>query len=121
MTCSLSVSTTSQMGSIVTQSLVASDARDCVEVTFSYGDLADQKWTEIGAYVDAAMNRASLEQIDDGSYYAEIEELPGVWSAGQTIVAAIAELREVVEDWIVLKLRDGDQDFPPLDGINLNR
>ncbi|MEI6448452.1 MAG: type II toxin-antitoxin system HicB family antitoxin [Actinomycetes bacterium] len=75
----------------------------------------------IGPYREAALRRAVLERLEDGIWYAEIEELPGVWADGPDPASCIESLREVIEEWVVLKLRDGDVDFPVLDGADLNR
>ena len=74
----------------------------------------------IGPYREAALRRAVLERLEDGIWYAEIEELPGVWADGPDPASCMESLREVIEEWVVLKLRDGDVDFPVLDGTDLN-
>jgi predicted RNase H-like HicB family nuclease len=66
----------------------------------------------LSQYIDAAMALARYQQLDDGSYYGEITELAGVWGDGPTAEACRTTLREVVEDWIVLSLRSGDN--PPI-------
>lgn len=73
----------------------------------------------LSAYINAAMALATHEELEDGSCYAEIRELPGVWANGPTRAQCETELREVIEDWIVLGLREGD-DLPIVAGINLN-
>jgi predicted RNase H-like HicB family nuclease len=74
----------------------------------------------ISPYVEAALRHATLERLEDGLHYAEVPELPGVWAQGDSAFAALKELREVVEDWVVLKLRYGDHDFPALGSIRLS-
>lgn len=73
------------------------------------------------SYLEAARKRAVIERLEDGTWYAEVAELPGVWADGPDPFACLGSLMEVVEDWIVLKLRDGDSDFPVLDDIDLNQ
>jgi len=54
-------------------------------------------------YIRAAMRHATCEWLpDDGVYYCEIPELPGVWATGADETAARAELQEVLEGWIAL-------------------
>lgn len=74
----------------------------------------------ITPYIDAAMRRVIIERLEDGIWYAEVAELPGVWSDGRDPAACLEALKSVIEEWIVLKLRNGDADFPTLDDIDLN-
>lgn len=43
--------------------------------------------------------------LGDGNYFGMIPGLPGVWANGRTLERCREELREVLEDWLVLKLR----------------
>jgi predicted RNase H-like HicB family nuclease len=70
-------------------------------------------------YIDAAMRHAEYEKLDDGKYYGEISPLKGVWADGQTLEECCQTLTEVLEDWLILKLRDNDV-LPKIDGIDLN-
>lgn len=60
------------------------------------------------AYITAAMARARYRIIDDKTYFGEIPGLPGVWANAKSLEQCRAELQEVLEDWLVVKLRDGD-------------
>jgi predicted RNase H-like HicB family nuclease len=60
------------------------------------------------AYITAAMARARYRIIDDKTYFGEIRGLPGVWANAKSLEQCRAELQEVLEDWLVLRLRDGD-------------
>jgi predicted RNase H-like HicB family nuclease len=60
------------------------------------------------AYITAAMSRAKYKLIDDGTYFGEIPGLRGVWANAKSLEGCREELQEVLEDWLVLKLRDGD-------------
>lgn len=72
------------------------------------------------SYIEAAMRRAITKQLSNGDFYAKIPECPGVWAARPSRERVLQELREVLEEWLVLKLKDGDTDLPILDGIDLN-
>jgi len=39
-------------------------------------------------------------------YFGEIPGLLGVWASARTLEACRKELREVLEDWLLLKVRD---------------
>jgi len=68
----------------------------------------------IGEYIQAALERARYELIDDAEpYYGEVRELPGVWASGATLEDCRRELVEVIEGWIIVRLRNG-LDIPPL-------
>ena len=59
-------------------------------------------------YINAAMNAAHYEIMEDGDYYGEIPPCPGVWASGKTLEKCREELQEVLEEWLILKLKDGD-------------
>ncbi len=70
-------------------------------------------------YIAAAMKHAKYEKLEEGSYYGEIPLLKGVWADAQTLEECRQALMEVLEDWLILKLRDNDV-LPEIDSINLN-
>jgi len=69
-------------------------------------------------YNPAAMEHARYEILEDGTYYGEIPDCPGVYANAGTLERCRDQLREVLEDWIVLGLRMGHT-FPVIDGISL--
>jgi predicted RNase H-like HicB family nuclease len=70
-------------------------------------------------YIDAAMKHAKIEYLDeDGIYYAEIPELPGVWAEADDEKDLYAELREALEGWITLSLKM-NHPVPVIDGVGL--
>ena len=70
-------------------------------------------------YVANAMNEATYKILDDGSYYGEIPECVGVWANEQTLEYCRQVLQEVLEEWLLLKLKDKDR-LPALGGVDLN-
>lgn len=70
------------------------------------------------AYIQAAMQRASYEKLDDGTYYGEVPGLDGVWANGQMLEPCRAELQDALEDWILFRLTNAFA-IPVLDGIDL--
>lgn len=71
-------------------------------------------------YVASAMRQANYKIMDDGSYYGEIGNCPGVWANENTLEECRMILQEVLEEWLVIKLKDRDP-LPALDGIDLNK
>ena len=55
-------------------------------------------------YVAAAMREARYEVLEDGTWYAEIPGLKGVWSDADNREQSQKELEEVLEEWIYLRL-----------------
>ena len=70
-------------------------------------------------YINAAMRHARYEILpENGGYYGEIPELPGVWANADTLEACREELREVLEGWVVLSIHK-NLPLPVIDGIEL--
>lgn len=69
-------------------------------------------------YIEAAMDRATYKQLEDGEWFAEIPELPGVYGTGTTVEAARKDLFESLQEWIVLGLSLGHT-LPAIDGVEL--
>ena len=59
-------------------------------------------------YIDAAMKRAKIKRLPDGTLFAEIPGLNGVWANEETEDLCRKVLQEVLEDWLVLKIREND-------------
>lgn len=59
-------------------------------------------------YAEKAIERAIYKQLEDGTWFAEIPGFQGVWANGKTVESCRKELWEVLEEWLILKLRDGD-------------
>ena len=72
------------------------------------------------AYIEAAMELASYEKLDDGTFGGEIRKLPGVAAFGKTLKQCQDELRSTLEDWILVGVRFGHP-LPKIAGIDLNK
>lgn len=70
-------------------------------------------------YIRAAMNRARFKTLDDGTYFGEIPGLAGVWANEATVEMCREVLQEVLEEWLILKIRDNDP-IPRLGRISLS-
>jgi len=64
-------------------------------------------------YIFKKLSKATYKLLEDGRYVGHIQGLVGVWADGQTLEQCRETLREVLEEWILLKLKDGD-DIPGL-------
>ncbi len=62
----------------------------------------------ITEYIEAALSRAKYEIIEDEDpYYGEVPELEGVWSTGKTLEECRHNLAEVIDGWLVVRLKRG--------------
>lgn len=69
-------------------------------------------------YIKGALERAEYKKIEDGTWFAEIPGFEGVWANGKTIEECRKELMEVLEEWLILKLRDRDK-IPDIKGAEI--
>ena len=68
----------------------------------------------ISQYIEAALSGARYQIIEDEEpYYGEVPELEGVWAAGKTLEECRHNLAEVIDGWLVVRLRKG-LDVPPI-------
>ncbi len=68
----------------------------------------------IREYVEQAMEKAHYEIIENsGQYYGEIAVCRGVWATGKTLEECRKNLEDVLEGWILLRVRRGLK-IPPI-------
>jgi predicted RNase H-like HicB family nuclease len=70
-------------------------------------------------YIDAALHEASYEKLEDGTWYASIPQLPGLWAAEATLEETKNDLADALPGWIEVHLRAGNR-LPDLHGISLD-
>ncbi len=56
--------------------------------------------------------------MEDDTWFAEIPGFNGVWANGASVEACRKELIEVLEEWLILKLRDNDP-IPTVNGLKI--
>ncbi|MBR1369789.1 hypothetical protein RJ53_10010 [Methanocalculus chunghsingensis] len=72
-------------------------------------------------YIEKNLSHARYEIIeDDEPYYGEVPELAGVYATGKTLEECRKNLREVIEGWIIVRLRRGLL-IPPIDKCIIER
>ena len=74
----------------------------------------------LSAYIEAALELARYDKLEDGTFAGEIPKLKGIAAFGKTLRECENELRSVLEDWILLGLKLGHK-LPVLAGIDLNK
>jgi len=69
-------------------------------------------------YCQKAIEKAQYRKLEDGTWFAELPGFKGVWANADTVEKCRKELITVLEEWLILKLRDKDA-IPTIDGIKL--
>jgi predicted RNase H-like HicB family nuclease len=68
-------------------------------------------------YIYNKLLKAKYKLLDDGTYFADIPGLQGVWGSGTNLESCREDLRECLEEWLLLKIQDGDK----IPGFPLNK
>lgn len=63
----------------------------------------------LSEFIKNKLKIARYKLLEDGSYFGEITGLKGVWANAKNLEDCRAELQEVLEDWLLLKVRTHDQ------------
>jgi len=66
-------------------------------------------------YCQKVIEEAEYKKLEDGTWFAEISGFRGVWANGKTVEECRNELITVLEEWIILKLRDREP-VPEVEG-----
>jgi predicted RNase H-like HicB family nuclease len=69
-------------------------------------------------YIHKAMTKAQYKRLEDGIWFAEIPGFQGVWSNADSVEECRQELMEVLEEWLILKIRDRES-IPEIEGTTL--
>ena len=62
----------------------------------------------LSEYIQKALGEAHYKILESGTWFAEIPGFEGVWANAGTVEECRHELQEVLEEWLILKIRDGD-------------
>jgi len=63
----------------------------------------------LSEFIQTQLEKARYKILKDGTYFGEIPSIQGVWANAENLENCREELREVLEDWILLKIRDKEQ------------
>jgi len=72
----------------------------------------------LSEYIHKALEIALYKQLDNGTWFAEIQGFQGVWANADSVEVCRRELNEVLEEWLMLKIRDRDP-IPDVGGVSL--
>jgi predicted RNase H-like HicB family nuclease len=70
-------------------------------------------------YIQKALENSKYKMLEDGTWFVEIPGFEGVWANSDTVENCRMELIEVLEEWLILKLKDDDP-VPVVNGIDIN-
>lgn len=60
----------------------------------------------LSEFIFKKLKSARYKLLKDGSYFGEIIGLKGVWANANNLEDCRKELQEVLEDWLLLKVRE---------------
>jgi len=69
-------------------------------------------------YIQKALEKALYKVLEDGTWFVEIPGFQGVWANADTVEECRHELTEILEEWLVLKIRDRDP-IPEIEGVTI--
>lgn len=69
----------------------------------------------INKFIEKQLKKAKYKILEDKTYFGEIPSLQGIWANARNLESCRKELKEVLEDWLVLKIRDKEK----ISGFNL--
>ena len=72
----------------------------------------------LSEYIQKALEKAQYKVLEAGTWFAEIPGFEGVWANATTVEECRHEIMEVLEEWLVLKIRDRDS-IPMIEGVGI--
>jgi len=60
-------------------------------------------------FIEKKLKIAKYKLLKDGSYFGEIPGLRGVWANAKSLENCRQKLQGVLEDWLLLKVRDKER------------
>ena len=72
----------------------------------------------LSEYIQKALEKAQYKKLNDETWFAEIPDFEGVWANASNVEQCRHELQEVLEEWLILKIRDHDP-IPKIGGVEI--
>jgi len=69
-------------------------------------------------YIHKALEKAQYKKWDNGTWFAEMPGFEGVWANADNVEKCRHVLKEVLEEWLILKIRDHDT-IPKIEGAEI--
>ncbi len=67
-------------------------------------------------HIHEVIKKTTYKKLENGVWYAEIPGFVGVWSTDTSVEECRDELIDVLDEWLILKLKDND----PLPVVNVS-
>jgi len=72
----------------------------------------------LSRYINEAMKRARYKTLADGTFFGQMPGASGVWANESTLHHCQEVLQEVLEEWLILKIRNHDS-IPRMGRVSL--
>ncbi len=66
-------------------------------------------------FIEKKLKETKYKFLENGSYFGEVPNLKGVWANAKNLEECRKEIKEVLEEWLLLKLKNGD----PIPGLQI--
>jgi predicted RNase H-like HicB family nuclease len=63
----------------------------------------------LSEFINRQLGKAKYKILKDGSYFGVIPSVRGVWANSRSLENCRKELREVLEEWILLRVRNREE------------
>jgi predicted RNase H-like HicB family nuclease len=63
----------------------------------------------LSKFIEKKLKKAEYKLLKDKTYFGEIPGIKGVWANAKNLEDCRYELRDVLEEWVLLKVHDGDR------------
>lgn len=60
----------------------------------------------ISVYIEKKLKQAKYKLLKNGSYFGEVPGLRGVWANAFNLEVCRHELKEVIEEWLLISVRN---------------
>lgn len=70
-------------------------------------------------YIEAAIKQAEYKKLENSTWFGEIPGFQGVWANASSVENCRSELIEVLEEWLILKIKDNDT-LPTIDNLSIS-
>ena len=60
-------------------------------------------------FIHKKLRTAEYKILKDGSFFGEVPGFDGVWGSGKDLESCRSDLQEVLEDWVLLKIKTGER------------
>jgi predicted RNase H-like HicB family nuclease len=63
----------------------------------------------LSEFIIRKLQTARYKILKDGTYFGEVPSFQGVWANANNLEDCRTELRDILEEWMLLKVKSGDK------------